>query len=80
MKNYMLTALVLGLTLISCSKQKSEMNAENDTMSTVNIPADTTTALPPSDTAAMNAHIQNDSANTSTARDSANNISNTSGR
>lgn len=61
MKNYLLTALVLGLTMISCSKQKSEMNAENDTMSTVNIPTDTTTALPPSDTAAMNAPGRADS-------------------
>lgn len=70
MKNYMIAALILGLTLASCSKQKSEINAENDTMSTVNIPADTTAPLPPSDTAAMNAPVQNDSI--TTAGDSAN--------
>ncbi|MGO4709432.1 hypothetical protein AB4Y90_10005 [Chryseobacterium sp. 2TAF14] len=63
MKTYFLTALVLGATLISCSKEKTEVN-QNDTMSTETLPADTSMALPPSDTTALNAPMNADTAKT----------------
>lgn len=66
MKTYLLTALILGVTATSCSKQKTEENTNNDSMSTLDMSADTSMALPPTDTAAMNAPSagRTDSANT----------------
>lgn len=66
MKTYLFTALILGMTMISCSKEKTEANTNNDSMSNTEIPSDTSMALPPSDTAAMNASSpgRTDSANT----------------
>ncbi|MFL9832637.1 hypothetical protein [Chryseobacterium terrae] len=63
MKTFFLTALILGATLISCSKEKTEVN-QNDTMSTETLPSDTSMALPPSDSSAMNAPINADSVKT----------------
>lgn len=59
MKTYFLTALILGATLISCSKEKTQVN-QNDTMSTETLPSDTSMALPPSDSTAMNAPLNSD--------------------
>lgn len=71
MKTYLFTALILGMTVMSCSKEKTEANANNDSMSTVENPSDTSMALPPTDTSAMNApsSVKIDSANVK--RDSA---------
>jgi len=71
MKTYLLTALFLGATVISCSKQKTEENTTNDTMSTADMSADTSMALPPTDTAAMNAPAPGRTDSANTMRDSA---------
>lgn len=65
MKNFLCTALILGITMISCSKEKTDSTANIDTTATADLPADTSMALPPSDTASMNASSpgRTDSAN-----------------
>lgn len=73
MKTYFLSALFLGATFISCAKEKKEAN-QNDSMSTGTLPSDTSMALPPSDSTALNAPLnagsatKNDSDTTSTQR------------
>lgn len=57
MKTYFFSALILGLAVISCSKEKTQVDNQTDTMTS----ADTSMALPPSDTATLNAQGRPDS-------------------
>ncbi|MBO6183202.1 MAG: hypothetical protein J6O88_00735 [Chryseobacterium sp.] len=65
MKTSLFIALILGCVLVSCSKEKTGIKTEDSTVSNT-LSADTSMALPPSDTAAMNASSpgRTDSANT----------------
>ncbi|WP_144281919.1 hypothetical protein [Chryseobacterium echinoideorum] len=57
MKTYFFSALILGLTVISCSKEKTQVDNQTDTMTS----ADTSMALPLSDTATLNVQGRPDS-------------------
>lgn len=61
MKTYFVSALFLGATLISCTKEKKEVD-QNDSMSTGTLPSDTSMTLPPSDSTALNAPLNAGSA------------------
>ncbi|WP_312079099.1 hypothetical protein [Chryseobacterium sp.] len=65
MKNFLGIALILGITMISCSKDKTNSTSNSDTMTTSDVTSDTSMALQPSDTATMNASApeRTDSAN-----------------
>lgn len=53
MKTYVLTTIVAGVILMSCSKEKTDVQHNDSTVSNT-LPSDTSMALPPSDSAAMN--------------------------
>lgn len=61
MKTYFFSALIFGLTVISCSKEKTQVDNQSDTMTSADMSTDTSMALPPSDTAALNAQGRPDS-------------------
>ena len=71
MKNFLGIVLILGITMISCSKDKTDSTANSDTMTTSDIPSDTSMALPPNDTASMNASSPGKTDSANVARDSA---------
>lgn len=63
MKNYVLMTLVASGIFMSCSKEKTDVQS-NDSIVTETLPSDTSMALPPSYSTAMNAPLNMDSANT----------------
>ncbi|KQT18132.1 hypothetical protein ASG31_05205 [Chryseobacterium sp. Leaf404] len=58
MKTIFLICLAAGATLTGCSKEKSENSSTADT-TTATVPGDTSMEQTPSDTASLNAPIQN---------------------
>ncbi|MFY1045692.1 hypothetical protein [Chryseobacterium sp. GP-SGM7] len=74
MKTYVLITMVAGALLMSCSKEKTDLQTSDSTVSNT-LRSDTSMALPPSDSTIQNAPlnaesstITNDSAGTSVNR------------
>ena len=74
MKTYVLMTIIAGVIVMSCSKEKTDVQNNDSTVSNT-LPSDTSMALPPSDSTAMNAPLnaepqtaKKDSAGTSTNR------------